>query len=69
MVDLRGLVHDESCKAELACLIADSLGRGELPEAIALEQRLEPSRRELPDDTPVALTDLASLDAVLEGRP
>ena len=68
MVDLLGLAHDEGCEAELASLIAETLGQGALPEAHALKQRLEPSRRTLPNDTPVALTDLASFDALLEGR-
>ncbi len=67
MVDLLGLAHDEGCEAELASLIADTLGQGALPEALALKRRLEPRRRVLPDDTPVALTDLASFDALLEG--
>lgn len=68
MVDLLWLAHDEGCEAELAALIAVSLATGELPHARVLKQRLEPRRRELPDDTPVALTDLASFDALLEGR-
>jgi hypothetical protein len=68
MVDLLWLAHDEGCEAELAALIADSLGDGRLPEADALRRKLEPRRRRLPDDTPVALTDLASFDALLEGR-
>ena len=68
MVDLLWLAHDEGCEAELAALIADTLCHGSLPEAHALKQRLEPRRRDLPDDTPVALTDLASFDALLEGR-
>ncbi len=68
MVDLLWLAHDEGCEAELAALIADTLGHGSLPEAHALKQRLEPRRRDLPDDTPVALTNLASFDALLEGR-
>ena len=67
MVDLLGLAHDEGCEAELASLIADSLARNELPDARALKEKLEPRRRTLPDDTPVALTDLASFDALLEG--
>ncbi len=68
MVDLLGLAHDEGCEAELASLIADSLARDELPDARGLKEKLEPRRRALPDDTPVALTDLASFDALLEGR-
>jgi hypothetical protein len=32
-----------------------------------LREELEPRRRDLPDDTPVTLTDLASFDALLEG--
>ena len=67
VVDLLCLAHDEDCEAELALLIADSLGRGELPEARGLKARLEPPRRALPGDTPVALTELASFDALLEG--
>lgn len=67
MVDLLWLAHDEGCEAELAALIADTLGHGDLPEARAMKQQLEPRRRTLPDDTPVALTDLASFDALLEG--
>jgi len=68
MVDLLWLAHDEGCETELATLIADNLGQGELPEARALQEKLEPRRRALPDDTPVALTNLASFDALLEGR-
>ena len=67
MVDLLWLAHDEGCEAELAALIADSLGRGALPEARVLRAKLEPRRRALPDDTPVTLTDLASFDTLLEG--
>jgi len=67
MVDLLGLAHDEGCEAELASLIADSLARNELPDARALKEKLEPRRRAFPEDTPVALTDLASFDALLEG--
>ena len=68
LVDLLWLAHDEGCETELATLIADSLGRGELPEARALQERLVPLQRTLPDDTPVGLTNLASFDALLEGR-
>jgi len=68
MVDLLGLAHDEGCEAELAFLIADSLARDELPDARTLKGKLEPRLRELPDDTPVTLTELASFDALLEGR-
>ena len=42
MVDLLWLAHDEGCETELATLIAGSLGQGELPEARALQERLEP---------------------------
>ena len=68
MVDLLWLAHDEGCETELAALIAGSLGQGELPEACVLQEKLEPRRRALPDDTPVALTNLASFDALLEGH-
>jgi hypothetical protein len=68
MVDLLCLAHDEGCEAELALLIADALRQGELPEAHRLKERLEPPKRVLPEDTPVALTELASFDALLEGR-
>jgi hypothetical protein len=67
MVDLLWLAHDEGCEADLALLIADSLGQGELPEAGKLKERLKPPQRVLPDDTAVALTELASFDALLEG--
>lgn len=68
MVDLLWLAHDEGCEAELAGLVADSLARDELPDARALKGKLEPRLRKLPGDTPVALTDLASFDALLEGN-
>ena len=68
MVDLLWLAHDEGCEAELAALVADSLGHGDLPEARALKHKLEPRQRAMPDDTPVAPPDLASFDALLEGR-
>ena len=68
MVDLLWLAHDEACEAELAALIAEDLATGRLPEAKALQQRLEPRRRSLPADIPVALTELASFDALLEVR-
>jgi hypothetical protein len=68
MVDLLWLAHDEGCEAELAGLVADSLARDELPDARALKGKLEPRLRELPGDTPVALTDLASFDALLGGN-
>jgi hypothetical protein len=68
IVDLLWLAHDEACEAELAALIADDFAAGRLPEAKVLEQRLEPRRRSLPADVPVALTALASFDALLETR-
>jgi hypothetical protein len=69
MVDLLWLAHDEACEAELAALIAEDLAADRLPEAKVLRARLEPRRRSLPADTPVALTMLASFDALLEVRP
>ena len=66
MVDLLWLAHDEVCEAELAALIAEGLAAGRLPDARDLKMRLEPRRRSLPADVPVALTDLASFDALLE---
>lgn len=68
MVDLLWLAHDEGCEAELAALIAETRAQGELPEARILKQRLVPRQRVLPEDIPVELTDLASFDALLEGR-
>ena len=68
MVGLLWLAHDEGCAAELAALIADDLAAGGLPDARELARRLEPRCRELPADVPVALTDLASFDALLEVR-
>ncbi|SLN77891.1 hypothetical protein ROA7023_04555 [Roseisalinus antarcticus] len=68
MVDLLWLAHSESCEAELAALIADDLGLRDLPDARELAKRLEPRRRELPADVPVAPTELASFDALLEVR-
>ena len=69
MVALLWLAHEETCEAELAALIAENLAAGHLPDAGELQQRLEPRRRSLPADTPVALTALASFDALLEVRP
>lgn len=68
MVDLLWLAHDEGCEAELAALIADDLASGALPDARDLAKRFEPRRRTLPADVPVALTELASFDALLEAR-
>ena len=68
MVDLLWLAHDQACEAELAALIACDLAAGRLPEAKDLERRLEPRQRSLPADVPVALTTLASFDALLETR-
>jgi hypothetical protein len=68
MVDLLWLAHDEACEAELAALLAEELAAGHLPDARDLKMRLEPRRRSLPADVPVALTDLASFDALLEVR-
>jgi len=68
MVDLLWLAHQETCEAELAALIAGELAGGRLPEARRLKTRLEPRRRSLPADVPVALTELASFDALLELR-
>ena len=68
MVDLLWLAHDEGCEAELAALIADDLATGTLPDARDLARRLEPRRRALPADVPVALTELASFDTLLEVR-
>ncbi|WP_353476817.1 hypothetical protein PVT71_28575 (plasmid) [Salipiger sp. H15] len=65
MVDLLWLAHDEACEVELAGLIAGVLDEGLLTEARALKPMLVPRRRELPGDTPVTLTDLASFDALL----
>ena len=69
MVELLWLAHDKACETELAALIAEDLAADRLPEAKALRARLEPRRRSLPADTPVALTALASFDALLEARP
>jgi hypothetical protein len=68
MVELLLLAHEEACEAELAALIAEDLRADRLPQAKVLEQRLEPRRRSLPTDVPVALTALASFDALLEAR-
>ena len=68
MVGLLWLAHDEGCEAELASLIAEDLAAAMLPDAKLLQERLEPRRRDLPDDTPVALTDLAAFDDLLEGQ-
>lgn len=68
MVDLLWPAHDEGCEAELAALIADDLATRALPDARDLAKRLEPRRRTLPADVPVALTDLTSFDALLEVR-
>jgi hypothetical protein len=65
MVGLLALAHDEACEAELAALIAEDLAARRLPEPRALAARLEPRRRQLPEDTPVVLADLASFDALL----
>ena len=65
MVALLALAHDEGCEAELARLIAEDLARKRAPDAHALRARLEPRGRELPADVPVALTALASFDALL----
>jgi hypothetical protein len=69
MVELLWLAHEEACEAELASLIAEDLAAGASPDARNLKRRLEPRRRELPDDVPVALTALASFDMLLEARP
>ena len=68
MAELLWLAHDEGCEAELAGLITDDLTSGTLPDARDVAKRLEPRRRTLPADVPVALTELASFDALLEAR-
>ena len=68
MVELLWLAHEETCEAELAALIAEDLTAERLPEAKNFKPRLEPRRRSLPADVPVALTTLASFDALLEAR-
>ena len=68
MVDLLWLAHDEGCEAELAALLAEGLAAGLLPDAHDLKARLEPRRRDLPDDVPVTLTALTQFDALLEAR-
>lgn len=68
MVELLWLAHDEACEAELALLIAEDLVDGRLPEAAKLKPRLAPRRQSLPEDVPVALTELTSFDALLEVR-
>ena len=68
MVALLALAHDETCEAELAALIAEDLAEGRAPDARDLRRRLEPRGRDLPSDVPVALTALASFDALLEVR-
>ena len=65
MVALLALAHDEGCEAELAHLIAEDLVEGRTPDAHDLRARLEPRGRDLPADVPVALTALASFDALL----
>jgi hypothetical protein len=66
MVALLALAHDEACEAELAALIAEDLAENRAPDARDLRRRLEPRDRDLPADVPVALTMLASFDALLE---
>ncbi len=66
MVALLALAHDEACEAELAALIAEDLAEDRAPDARDLHRRLEPRDRDLPADVPVALTMLASFDALLE---
>ena len=66
MVALLALAHDEACEAELAALIAEDLAAGRAPDARDLRDRLEPRQRDLPADVPVALTELACFDALLE---
>ena len=66
MAALLALAHDEGCEAELAHLIAEDLAEGRTPDAHDLRARLEPRGRGLPADVPVALTALASFDALLE---
>ena len=68
MVGLLALAHDEGCEAELAHLIAEDLVQDRVPDAQDLRNRLEPRGRGLPADVPVALTALASFDALLEAR-
>ena len=68
LLDHHGLA-DDAFRAEWAAHRAPLVtGAAELPEARRLKERLEPPQRALPDDTPVALTELASFDALLEGR-
>lgn len=66
MVDLLWLAHDEACETELAGLIAEDLAAGRLPDAGDMRKRLAPRSRSLPEDVHVALTELASFDALLE---
>ena len=68
MVALLALAHDEGCEAELAHLMAEDFAEGRAPDARSLRSRLEPRGRGLPTDVPVALTALASFDALLEAR-
>jgi hypothetical protein len=68
MVDLLWLAHDEACEAALASLITAELAAGRLPDAATLKNRLTPRQRDLPDDVPVALTALATFDALLEAQ-
>jgi hypothetical protein len=66
MADLLWLAHDEACETELAGLIAEDLAAGRLPDAGDMRKRLTPRVRSLPEDVPVALTELTSFDALLE---
>ncbi len=66
MVALLALAPDEGCEAGLAALIAADLAAGRDPDARDLRDRLVPRGRDLPADVPVALTALASFDALLE---
>ena len=68
MVELLWLAHDEACEAELALLIAEDLVNSRLPEAAKLKPRLAPKQQSVPEDVPVALTELSSFDALLEAR-
>lgn len=63
-----GLFPRSEYEAAWVALSAAALGEGLLPEARTLTPKLVPWRRELPGDTAVTLTDLASFDALLEGR-
>lgn len=64
IVELLFLAHEGCCERQLAAVLADCLGRGEVPDLASLQSRFRPTTGELPK-VAVKLPPLSSYDGLI----